>query len=472
MRFLESSDRDLDRQAARATPLLSVPDGSDLHTVVAAHLLDIPVRRADAILERLVDLNLLESVAPERYRFHDLVRAYAREIADQTLSRAERDVGLERILRFYTGYAWACQRRTHAANPRIAFATVTFTPPPTIIDAESALRWLDSEQRNLMDRYHQAAGSSLAETAAIPEFALSLFGYHEARSRWAEMREICRGAFEIATKLDLRSMAAWLEHDNAIPEVENGSLEAAATHLLNALEMFRALSDRRGQGRCCTSAAYVLGRLNRVSEAVELGAEALRLSQQLGDKTVEGVAYIALAGLYDRNGDYALADEAYQHGIDLAEASGDLRSLGKRYLNTGFSHLLVGRLADAVEPLLESIETGKRAGNNDLQAQGFQCLAAVFATQGEYARAHEAVEEGMRRIRPLGNRLREGCFILERGKISAASGHFPAAIQYLESAITVLHNISPHFEAAAQELLELVRRGGPYSYSFDASQVA
>ncbi|MGY4769338.1 tetratricopeptide repeat protein [Kribbella sp. CWNU-51] len=338
-------------------------------------------------------------------------------------------------------------------------------------DAESMLSWLDSEQRNLIDRRDQAAGSSLAGSALLPELALAMFGYHESRSRWVEMRELSVGSVELAEKLDLRLMAAWLEHDRAIPEVENGSLDAAAAHLLTALETFRALPDRLGQARSCTSATHVLGRLNRVPEALELGIEALRLSQEQGDKTIERVSYIALGGLYDRNGDFALADEAFERGIALAAIVGDARSLGKRYLNTGFSHLLVGRLDDAVEPLLQSIEIGRRAKNNDLQSQGLQCLAAVFASRGEYEKAHQRIEEGIGLIRPLGNRLREGCFILEHGKFSAAAGDFPAAIQFLEAAIAVLHNISPHFEAAAEELLELVRRGDHYTYSFDDSQV-
>jgi tetratricopeptide (TPR) repeat protein len=469
--FLETSERALDREAARALPMLSVLDGSDLLTVIAAHLLDLPVQRTDAILERLVDVNLLESVAPERYRFHDLIRAYARERADQVLTPGERDAGLERALRFYTGFGWASQSRTHPTNPRIALATTPFAALPETTDSESALSWLDSEQRNLMDRYHQAAASALARSAAIPELALALFGYYEARSRWVEMREMYPTALDIATKLELRPMAAWLEHDNAIPEVENGSLEVAVTHLLGALDKFRALPDLPGQARCCTSLAHVLGRRNRVAEAIEYGTEALHLSQQLADTTVEGVSYIALGGLYDRNGDYALADHAYQRGIELAEASGDLRSVSKRYLNTGFSHLLVGRLDDAVEPLLHSLETARRSKNNELESQALQCLAAVFAGRGEYQKAHETVEEGIVLIRPLGNRLREGVFILEHGKISAAAGDFPAATRSLEAAIVVLHSISPHFEAAARELLELVRHRKHYTYSFDDSQL-
>ncbi|MFF1822003.1 ATP-binding protein [Kribbella sp. NPDC058245] len=468
--FLETSDRPLDREAVHALPLLSIPDGPDLQTFVVARLLDVPVRKADAILERLVDLNLLESVSPERYRFHDLIRAYAREIAEATLSPAESDAALERVIRFYIGFAWACQAKSHHSSPRLDLATVSHVPPPAVTNVLKALQWLDSEQLNLLDRWQQLLASSLATSALVPELVLSLFGYQESRSRWVEMREMHRDAVQLAEKVGLPLMAAWLQHDSAIPEVENGSFDVGLAHLLKALDMFRVLGDLRGQARCASSATHVLGRLNRIDEALELGNESLRVSQQIGDKTVVGVAHVALGGLYDRSGRFAQADESFQRGIDLAEQTGDLRSIGKRYLNTGFSHFLVGRTDDAIAPLLRSIEVGRQMGNDELESQGWQCLAAVYAIQGHYQEAHDGIDEGLRLVRKHRNRLREGTFLLEHGKVSAAAGDFPAATGHIRSALPILQTTSPRLVAVAQDLLGTIRRGSPYTYAYDETQ--
>ncbi|WP_433169767.1 tetratricopeptide repeat protein [Kribbella sp. CA-247076] len=471
MRFLETSDHALDREAAQALPVLSLLDGADLITAVAAALLDVPVRQADAVLERLVDLNLLESVAPERYRFHDLIRTFGRELADKSLTPAAQDAGLERVLRFYTGFAWACQRLTHATSPRLSLAESSTGPMPALDSAATAVRWLDDEQRNLMDRFHQAAASSLAGSALFPELALAMFGYNESRSRWLEMRDLCLTGVAIAHQLDLPLMAAWLEHDTAIPEVENGTLEVAVVHLFKALQMFRDLSDGPGQARCCSSLTHVLGRLGRLDEALQLGTEALRLSQELGQRTIEGVSYIALGGLYDRKGDAEQADQAFAQGIHLARDMGDTRSLAKRYLNVGFSHLLVGRVEDAKAPLYECLKIAEAVRNDDQVTQSLQCLAAVFASQGEYPKAQEYLASALALARQLGNRLREGCFLLELGKISAATGHRDAAIAHLNAALTILHGKSPYFETAARQLLALIDRGGDYTYNFDDSNI-
>ncbi|WP_460665741.1 ATP-binding protein [Kribbella swartbergensis] len=471
VQYLETSDRSLDREAAQALPMLCVPDGADLLTVVAAHLLDIPVRRADAILERLVDLNLLESVAPERYRFHDLIRTYGRELAEQSFTFAERDAGLERLLRFYVGCGWLCHSLTHDASPRLAFASTRIEPFPALADMDSALRWFDNEQRNLMDRVAQAAASTLAGSALFPELALALFGYHEPRRRWVEMRELGHGAVEIAQRCNRPLMAAWLEHDNAIPEVENGDLESAATHLFTALEMFREQSDTAGLARCCSSLTYVLGHLGRVEEALEFGNRSLQLSQELGDATLEGVAYTAVGGLYNRAGDYDRANDAFRRGIALAEKAGDTRSAYKRYINAGFSHLLVGRYGEAVDWTLHSLRLAEQAHDDVGLTESHQTLTLAFAAQGDYETALRHAEAGLVSARRLKNPIREGRLLLEMARIHAAAGDRSAAATNAGTAATVLAPVSSIHETYANELLALLQRGRPYTYTFTTHSI-
>lgn len=471
VRFLESSDRDLDRRAARALPLLSVPDGSDLLTVAAACLLDVSVRQADTILERLVDLNLIESVAPERYRFHDLIRAYARELADQFLSPAERDEGLARVLRLYVAAGWACQALTHPTSPRLSLATVRDERTPAFRDREQALRWLDDEQRSLMDRFRQARQSSLAGSALFPEIALALFGYHESRRRWPEMRELGQGVVETAQRLELGAVSAWLQHDSAIPEAENGDVGSAADRLRLALPMFRDVGDRLGQARCCSSLAYVLGMLSRVDEALAFGKQALELSQLIADTTLEGVSYTAVGGLYDRLGDFGRADDAFAKGVALAELSSDSRSIVKRLINVGFSHLLVARYQDAVLPVTRGLDLAEQTGDTTSQAESHHLLALAYAAQGKYETARVHIDAGIHLAKRNGDAIREGRLLLELARISAAVGNRSQAIDSLTSAISRLRVASPVQEAIAQDLRSQLQRGEPYSYTFTAHSI-
>lgn len=97
----------LDDDARLAFPALGVVAAQDLSLPVGAAILGRPPQQAEAVLEALVDLHLLRSTSPERYQLHDLLQVYARTLAENRLSAAERTAILERVLCGYrrTGLA-------------------------------------------------------------------------------------------------------------------------------------------------------------------------------------------------------------------------------------------------------------------------------------------------------------------------------------------------------------------------------
>ncbi|WP_410784808.1 helix-turn-helix domain-containing protein [Kribbella sp. C-35] len=472
VRFLETSDRDLDRQAAGALPMLTVPDGADVTTAVAAALLDVPLRRADAIVERLVDLNLLESVAPARYRFHDLIRAYGREIADQTLTPAGRDKALAQVLRLYTEAGWICHRFTHPTSPRLPLATVEDSGLlPTFHSRERVLGWLDAEQRNMMDRFRQAQQSSLANDVLLAELPLAFFSYHESRIRWQEMRELAVSAVAIAQRHGRPATAAWLQHDSAIPDAETGATAAAVRSIRIALQMFSEIDDLFGQARCCSSLAYLLGLEGQLDDALAFGRLALAHSRTIPDPTLEGVALTAVGSLYDRTGDFARADEAFAKGIALAEQANDMRSIFKRYLNAALAHAQVGRSREAVRMAMHGLHVVERAGDSTLQGESHHLLAVIYAVQGDFGTAVGHVESGLRAARTARDVLREGRLYIELARINAVRGDRATATDQLNTAIALLRNAPEVYLTDARELLEKLRRGEIHSYQLKSYSI-
>src|SRR5438477_211843 len=78
----------------------------DLAAAAAARLIDQTQATTHELMERLVDAQLLEAARPGRYRFHDLVRLYAREHAARQHSEPARLTALVRMIGFYTATAW------------------------------------------------------------------------------------------------------------------------------------------------------------------------------------------------------------------------------------------------------------------------------------------------------------------------------------------------------------------------------
>ncbi|GAA3029737.1 hypothetical protein GCM10020000_03000 [Streptomyces olivoverticillatus] len=147
----------LDTEQLRAFRLLALPEVPELTRAAAAALLDCTERQAEDLCEALVDLSLLESVAPGRYRYHDLLRLYARKTAAEEIPADERDGALLRLLERYVALARDAYRAAMAGD---AFP-VTLTPVPSaqghFATQDSATTWLLDELTALLALTEQAA---------------------------------------------------------------------------------------------------------------------------------------------------------------------------------------------------------------------------------------------------------------------------------------------------------------------------
>ncbi|MFC9282376.1 BTAD domain-containing putative transcriptional regulator [Streptomyces collinus] len=79
---LAAADREADRDAALVLRRIGALDLPSYSAPLVARLTGTDARRAEAALDRLVDVALLEETAFGRYAPHDLVRDFARELAD------------------------------------------------------------------------------------------------------------------------------------------------------------------------------------------------------------------------------------------------------------------------------------------------------------------------------------------------------------------------------------------------------
>jgi len=91
----------LTTDAARLFRLLGLHPGADIALPAAASLAAIPPDRARALLAELARAHLLAEHAPGRYAFHDLLRAYATELARTHDSQNVRSAAAHRVLEHY-----------------------------------------------------------------------------------------------------------------------------------------------------------------------------------------------------------------------------------------------------------------------------------------------------------------------------------------------------------------------------------
>src|SRR6266705_3326377 len=91
----------LGADAARLFRLLGLFPGPDITAAAAASLAAIPLPQARRLLAELTRAHLLAEHSPGRYTFHDLLRAYAAELARAHDSDQRRDAAIRRLLGHY-----------------------------------------------------------------------------------------------------------------------------------------------------------------------------------------------------------------------------------------------------------------------------------------------------------------------------------------------------------------------------------
>ena len=170
---------------AHAFRLLGLWQGPSIGLPAAAALIGQPEDPVADALEVLVNAQLLQSPAPDRYRFHDLLRAYAAGRADAEETQHTRDEATRRVL---TWYLYTVDAVADLLSPhRYQF---TLAPggqdlaPLHFGSAHDALNWCEVERANLVAATRQAAAAGLHTVAwQLPVAAL---GFFNRRTYWAD----------------------------------------------------------------------------------------------------------------------------------------------------------------------------------------------------------------------------------------------------------------------------------------------
>jgi hypothetical protein len=155
------SYRALDSAAARLFRLLGLHPGPDFAAPAAASLAEIPVSLAHRLLAQLTDANLIVEHAPGRWTLHDLLRAYAAELAEATETEEACYAARRRLFDHYVQVTHAARLTldAHLRPPHEIPTPQTGTEGIELHSREQAIAWLDAEQPVLLSTIHHPYAS-------------------------------------------------------------------------------------------------------------------------------------------------------------------------------------------------------------------------------------------------------------------------------------------------------------------------
>jgi tetratricopeptide (TPR) repeat protein len=388
-RLLAASPDATDQQAARAFGLLGLLDAPDLGVAVAARLLDEPEDVAERALERLVDAQLLDSPRPGRYRFHDLLRLFARERAQAAEEEAARQAALERALGWYATVARHANQLLLPAGLRDR--TVASPVGLALADRRAALAWLEAERANLVAAARQATAhptASIAMVACQLSEALQLF--FDLRTHWADWRAVCEAAIQAAERAgDLPAKARALDHLGVVHGQQH-RYQDAVDALEQSLAVSRRVGDRHTQATALNNLGAVCLEQGRCREAVAYHQRSLVLRREAGDRHGEGKVLNNLGEAYRKQRRYREALGCYEQDLAICRQLGDARGEATTLHSLGEALRTQGRYQEALGCYRQALAISRQVGDRFEEGLALGGIGrALAAGDGpDAARAH------------------------------------------------------------------------------------
>jgi len=374
---------------ADAFRLLGLWHGPTISSAAAAALFGVQEYPAADALEILVDAHLLESKAPDRYQFHDLLRVYSSERAVADLSAPDREAAIRRLLTWYmrTADAAATAVLPYRYNMPLGGADDPRQPPLSFTGAEDALGWYDSERVNVVAATRQASECGMHDIAwRLPA---PLFIVFNSRQNWVDCIGTHRIALESARRAGNRQGEAWVLNNLGDALGRTNESEGIG-HLEQAFAIRHEIGDRMGEAQAANNLADAYEHLGRMDEVIGLLRRALELNRDVGDRYGEGVALsnlgAALLGVGRAEDGIDSLQQARRAFAEVGYTDGEgyaMHILGECYVS-------LGQDSEALECLQRSLNSHQAAGNRNRQAVTLRLLASVQARNGLPEQARES----------------------------------------------------------------------------------
>jgi DNA-binding SARP family transcriptional activator/tetratricopeptide (TPR) repeat protein len=377
-----------DLDPAEAFRLLGLWQGPFISLQAAAALLGRPEYPVADALEVLVDMHLLESPAPEWYRFHDLLRAYAAERAKAEETEETTCAAIARLLRWYLRTADEAVRVINPNRALVELDAVQLAQPGLSFDsADAALAWSARERANLVAATRQAAAEGLHDIAwKLPVAVMVCFDRHGYRAEWLATHQVALASARTAGD---RAGEAWVLNNLGIV-VSQQRAEDSTQYFEQALAIRRDLGDLRGQAQATNNLAFSYQFRGMHQRAADALHDALEIQRKVGHRYGESVALTNLGEAYIELGRDQEAITYLQQALPIAREIDSARDEGYVLCNLGRARLSLGQVAEGTDLLEQALALHGAEGDKYGEAQDRRHLgtARVQTGQTEQARAH------------------------------------------------------------------------------------
>ncbi|HEY5836806.1 AfsR/SARP family transcriptional regulator [Streptomyces sp.] len=373
-------------EAARLLTLLGLLPAEELDACVAAALTGSGLSAARRSLGVLAALHVLEETRPGRFRRHNLVGLYARQLLAETCGEAETRTVWCRLIDYCVAAAGEGARPL-APYPWLLepAATAGAGLPRGIGTAAGAVAWFGRHEPLVRAVLHEAM--RLGEYDRAYRLTQNVYMFYYLAGTAELWVEVCRAGLRAAVASRSADGVAHAHSALGVALVEAGHTAEG----IGALERAREQDVPQPRDRLVTFMRLGVGYVESGGphEAAEEALEtAARIADALGDTRSKALAHYHLSRCLPAAGRLEEALEHADAGLDLLAEAPDNEQVWLVLMRARLLQRL-GRVSEALPPARSAAETFRRLGYAAREPESLRLLGTLLLALD---RAEEACE--------------------------------------------------------------------------------
>ncbi len=217
--------------------------------------------------------------------------------------------------------------------------------------------------------------------------------------------------------------------------------QTAQKHYVQALKIYKAIGNKRGEGNACNNLGNVYLNLGDYPQAIKYYEEALQIAKDIGDKAGEVSALIGLGTDYYALGNYSRAIKYYEQVLQIAKDIGNKAGKKSALIGLGNAYSALGNYSRAIKYYEQALEIVSAIGDKGGEGTALIGLGNAYSALGNYSRAIKYYEQVLQIAKDIGNKAGEGSTLIGLGNAYYTLGNYSRAIKYYEEALQIAKDI-------------------------------